>query len=259
VDDEEAVALAVGLLRAAQEATAGDNEGGIAEAAARALAKVSQVMPARLRRRAEAVAAVTEAATWDVSRGVNVAIDPDVLAGTALACRDAERIRFGYVAASGERTERHAEPHRLVALERRWYLVAYDLSRQDWRSFRLDRIAGAVQPTGARFRARELPAASAAEFVRRNITSPAPTYVVEAVVSAPAAVVRGRIGRWGTVTEQGADHCLVTMTPPEGTDWAIIALGMTGADFRVLSPAALVDQVGDWAGRFARAAAAGPG
>ena len=142
VDDDEAVALAVGLRLATQGAsvpgtTAQDtaDHGTIAEAAARALAKVTQVMPARLRRRAEAVAAMTESASWDAARAAQAAaINPDVLASAALACRDAERIRFPYGAANGERTERHVEPHRLVALDRRWYLVGYDLTRNDWRS-----------------------------------------------------------------------------------------------------------------------------
>src|SRR5580693_3403390 len=131
VDDEEAVALAVGLRLATQGATGpgstdqdSPEHGTIAEAAARALAKVTQVMPARLRRRTEAVAAMTESATWDAARAARVAaINPDVLASAALACRDAERIRFPYGAANGERTERHVEPHRLVALDRHWYLV----------------------------------------------------------------------------------------------------------------------------------------
>jgi predicted DNA-binding transcriptional regulator YafY len=179
-----------------------------------------------------------------------------VLAAAALACRDAERIRFGYVAAGGERTERHAEPHRMVALDRRWYLVAYDLTRQDWRNFRLDRIDGEVRPTGARFRPRDLPAATAAEFVRRNIASPAaPAYVVEAIVFGPAAAVRERIGRWSSVTEQGPDRCFVRMTPPEGSAWAIIALGMVGADFQVVSPPELSAEVAAWGARFVRAAA----
>jgi predicted DNA-binding transcriptional regulator YafY len=256
VDDEEAVALAAGLLLAAQGAAAGAHEGGeitIAEASARALAKVAQVMPARLRRRAEAVAAMTEPATWDAGRG-GAAVGPDVLADAALACRDSERVRFDYTAANGERTQRHVEPHRLVALERRWYLVAYDLTRQDWRSFRLDRVAGHLQPTGARFRPRELPAATAAEYVRRNIAGPVPSYHTEAVVEAPAAAVRERIGRWATVTEDGPASCRVSMTVP-GTsrDWAVIALGVAGADFHVLSPPELIEQVADWGARFTRA------
>ncbi|HVT68245.1 MAG TPA: YafY family protein [Trebonia sp.] len=270
VDDEEAVALAVGLLLATQGmvvagsgAAVRDTDGHdageatIAEASARALAKVAQVMPARLRRRAEAVAAVTESASWDPSgAGQGPRVSPEVLASVALACRDAERIRFGYTAAGGGRTQRHVEPHRLVTLDRRWYLVGYDLTRVDWRTFRLDRVAGPVQATGARFRPRELPAADAAEFVRRSITTRAAVYAVEAVVEASAAAVRDRIGRWATVEDAGPGRCRVTMTAPS-LDWPVTALGMTGADFRVQAPSGLADRVRDWADRFARAAPAG--
>lgn len=285
VDDEEAVALAVGLRLATQGAavqestgtmgagatgagTAGSrtgeagasgqdaaDRGTIAEAAARALAKVTQVMPARLRLRAEAVAAMTDSASWDPARAAQAAaINPDVLASAALACRDSERIRFPYGAANGERTERHVEPHRLVALDRRWYLVAYDLNRNDWRSFRLDRVIDVPKPTGARFRTRTLPAADAAEFVRQNITAAQPgTWQVEAIVEAPAAVVRERIGRWATVEEDGPERCLVTMTPGDNLDWPVIAFGVANADFRVLSPPELAERVADWGTRFSRA------
>lgn len=252
LDDEEAVALAVGLRLATQGG--GDLSGTIAEAAARALAKVTQVMPARLRRRAGAVAAMTESASWDTARaGQAAAINPDVLATAALACRDSERIRFGYGAASGMRTERHVEPHRLVALDRRWYLVAYDLTRNDWRSFRLDRVLGVPQQTGARFRTRALPAADAAEFVRRNVTAAPGAWQAEAVVEAPAAAVRERLGRWATVTESGPARCLVTIPNPESLDWAVIALGATGAGFRVVSPPELAERIADWGARFTRA------
>jgi predicted DNA-binding transcriptional regulator YafY len=266
VDDEEAVAIAAGLLLAAQGTAAVAQDAGegaagatheagevtIAEVAARALAKVTQVMPARLRRRAEAIAAMTEPASWYDARAGHAAISPDVLATTALACRDAERIRFGYGAASGERTERHVEPHRLVALDRRWYLVGYDLTRNDWRSFRLDRVLGAPQQTGARFRPRTLPAADAAEFVRRNVTAAPGRLRVEVMIEAPAAAVRERIGRWATVSASGPARCLVTMTP-DNLDWPVIALGMTGADFQVLSPPELAERVADWGARFGRA------
>jgi predicted DNA-binding transcriptional regulator YafY len=271
LDDEEAVALAVGLRLATQGATqnpvasaarddafgghdGGDLSGTIAEAAARALAKVTQVMPARLRRRAGAVAAMTESASWDTARaGQAAAINPDVLATAALACRDSERIRFAYGAASGMRTERHVEPLRLVALDRRWYLVAYDLTRNDWRSFRLDRVLGVPQQTGARFRPRALPAADAAEFVRRNVSAAPGAWQAEAVVEAPAAAVRERLGRWATVTESGPARCLVTITNAENLDWAVIALGATGADFLVLSPPELAERIADWGARFTRA------
>jgi predicted DNA-binding transcriptional regulator YafY len=255
LDDEEAVALAVGLRLATQGADAGGAglPGTVPEAAARALAKVTQVMPAGLRRRAGAVAAMTESASWDAARSAQAAaINPEVLAGAALACRDTERIRFGYGAASGEQTARHVEPHRLVALDRRWYLVAYDLDRQDWRSFRLDRVTGVPQPTGARFRPRPLPAADAAEFVRRNITAAPQSWAVEAVVEAPAATVRERLGRWAAVAEDGPERCRVTMTP-DNLDWAAVALAFTGADFRVVSPPELAELLANWGARFTRA------
>lgn len=260
VDDEEAVALAVGLRLAThgatgQASTAQDatDHGTVAEAAARALAKVTQVMPARLRRRAEAVAAMTESASWVPGRAAQTAaINPDVLASAALACRDAERIRFGYEAASGERTERHVEPHRLVALDRWWYLVAYDLTRNDWRSFRLDRVIGVPEPTGARFRPRALPAADAAEFVRSNANAAPGGWQVRVLVEAPAAGVRERIGRWATIEEDGPGRCLVTMAPGDNLDWPVIALGVAGADFQVLSPPELAARIGDWGARFSR-------
>jgi predicted DNA-binding transcriptional regulator YafY len=258
VDDEEAVAIAVGLRLAAQ----GGGPGTVAEAAARALAKVSQVMPPRLRRHLEAVAAMTESATW----GNDAPVAPDVLAAAAIACRDAERIRFSYTAASGERTRRHVEPHRLVVLDRRWYLVAYDLDRQDWRTFRLDRITpssqpagrvvatGSVEATGARFRPREVPGGDVAEFVRRTIATPPGRYDVQVVFEAPAATIRHRIGRWATVEEIGPGRCRAVMTPPQNSDWAVIALGMAAEDFEVISPAEVADRVRDWGERFTRAA-----
>jgi predicted DNA-binding transcriptional regulator YafY len=254
VDDEEAVALAVALRLAAlgaDTADASDGNASMAEASARALAKISQVMPARLRRRADAVAAVTESATWDRA-GLSAGVNPDVLSGIALACRDTERIRFGYTAANAQRTDRHVEPHRLVALDRRWYLVGYDLERGDWRIFRVDRVAEVPRATGARFRPRELPVADAAEFLRRSISSTGRTEVT-VLIEAPAEAVRERIGRWSTVAEEGPARCRVTMRPPGNLDLAVIALGMTGADFRVVGPPDLTARVQDWAARLTRA------
>jgi predicted DNA-binding transcriptional regulator YafY len=244
VDDEEAVALAVGLQAAAQGAVEG-----IAESSMRALAKVVQVMPARLRRRAEALGAMTVPGSWGGLERASV--DPGILTSVALACRDSERIRFSYTAADGQRTSRHVEPHRLVSLGRRWYLVGYDLTRQDWRSFRLDRLTGAGS-TGARFRPRELPAADAATFVRAGIGTVLAAYDVEVLIDAPAADVRERIGRWSTVEDIGAARCRVRIAA-DSLDWAVIALGVVGADFRVISPPELLDRVRDWGRRFSRA------
>lgn len=247
VDDEEAVALAVGMQAAAQGAVAG-----IEESAVRALTKVVQVMPPRLRRRVDALRAVTVPPVW--GGGSGPAVDPVVLIAVAQACRDTERLHFGYTAAGGGHTDRHVEPHRLVPLGRRWYLVAYDLARHDWRSFRLDRLTDPAA-TGARFRTRELPAEDAAAFVRAGLTNlPAP-YAVEVRVAAPAATVRQRVGRWCTVEEVDADSCLLRMTS-DSLDWPAMTLGVAGAEFEVLSPPEFADHLRDWGGRFSRAASA---
>ena len=159
LDDEEAVALAVGLQAAAQSGVAG-----VAEASVRALAKVVPVMPPRLRRRVEALRTATVPATWGDS---GQAVDPGVLTAVAQACRDAERLECGYTAADGTRTSRLVEPFRLVPLGRRWYLVAYDLHRHDWRSFRLDRL-DAPHRTGASRRGSSAAAAASGMPVRSS-------------------------------------------------------------------------------------------
>ena len=246
LDDEEAVALAVGLQAAAQGGV-----DGIAESSVRALTKVVQVMPPRLRRRVEALRAMTVPAQW---AGDGPRIDPAVLTAVAQACRDTERLAFGYVAASGEHSERHVEPLRLVSLGRRWYLVAYDLARHDWRSFRMDRLA-APRTTGARFRPRQLPAADAAAFVRAGLGHLPTPHAAEVLVHAPAAAVRERVGRWTDVEDAGADRCVLRMNV-DSLDWVALAVGAVGAEFDVLGPPELAGLVRDWADRFGRATGA---
>lgn len=244
VDDDEAVALVVGLQTAVQGAVEG-----VAEPSVRALAKVVRVMPPRLRRRVEAIHAMTVSASW--SGPTAASADPGVLTTIALACRDSERLRFSHTAADGERTERHVEPHRLVSLGRRWYLVAYDLGRHDWRNFRIDRLAE-PRRDGSRFRPRELPAADAGEFVRARLGNLPHPYRVEVLVQAPAETVRERIGRWCTVEEIDADRCRLRMTT-DSLDWPIFALGVLDADFRIVEPPELTERVQGWAARFSRA------
>jgi predicted DNA-binding transcriptional regulator YafY len=243
VDDEEAVALAIGLSVAAQGAVAG-----IEESSVRALAKVVQVMPPRLRRRVDALRAVTVPAVWSTGPTVDAA----TLTAVAQACRDEERLRFTYTARGGERTERFVEPHRLVSLGRRWYLVAYDLTRHDWRSFRLDRLIGPSN-TGERFRPRELPGEDAAAFVRAGIDNipPAPR-AVDVLVYAPAARVRGLVGQWATVEEIDDERCRMRMST-ESLDWPALALGAIGAEFDILEPPELADLIREWGTRFIRA------
>jgi predicted DNA-binding transcriptional regulator YafY len=220
----------------------------VAEASVRALAKVVPVMPPRLRRRVEALRTATVPPSWTAG---GPAVDPAVLTAVAQACRDTERLEFGYSAADGTRTERHVEPFRLVPIGRRWYLVAYDLHRHDWRSFRLDRV-DAPRATGARFRPRELPAADAAALVRAGIEQAPRTHAVEVLIDAPAAAVRVGVGRWGDVEEVGRERCRLLMSV-ESLDWPALVVGSVGAEFTVVSPPELRALVDEWGERFGRA------
>jgi predicted DNA-binding transcriptional regulator YafY len=242
LDDEEAVALAIGLRAAAHGAIAG-----IEESSVRALTKVVRIMPPRLRRQVDALRAVTVPAVWNSGQSVDAA----VLTAVAQACQDEERLRFAYTARDGERTTRHVEPYRLVSLGRRWYLVAFDLARQDWRSFRLDRLS-APRATGMRFSPRELPADDVATFVRAGIESVPLPHTVEALVNAPAATVRSMVGQWGKVEDLDEGRCRLRMTA-DSLDWPTLALGAVGAEFEVVGPPELVDHLREWASRFTRA------
>lgn len=162
LDDDEAVALAVGLSAAASTGVAG-----LAEPSVRALAKVIPVMPARLRRRMNALRTVTVPGSGGGAPRAEDGVEPEVLTVVAMACRDSERLEFGYTSADGTRTDRCVEPFRLVPLGRRWYLVAWDPARGDWRMFRLDRVTG-PRAAGGRFAPRRLPADDAAAFVRER-------------------------------------------------------------------------------------------
>ncbi|MFE0660289.1 helix-turn-helix transcriptional regulator, partial [Streptomyces sp. NPDC058876] len=177
LDDEEAVAIAVGL-----RAGAGHAIEGVEEASVRALAKLEQVLPSRLRRRVSTL----QSATIALTRGDGASVDPRTLTTMASAVAGPERLRFAYRARDGARSRRLVEPYRLVSTGSRWYLVAYDMEREDWRTFRVDRVDEAFA-TGARFAPRELPM-DAEEFVRRGLGAHgARTYAVEVVFEAGAA------------------------------------------------------------------------
>jgi predicted DNA-binding transcriptional regulator YafY len=248
LDDDEAVALTIGLRAAAQGPVAG-----IEESSVRALAKVARIMPPRLRRRVDALRAMTVPVVWNAAP----AVDPVALTTLAQACSDEERLRFAYTAQSGERTSRHVEPHRLVSLGRRWYLVAFDLTRQDWRSFRIDRL-DSPRSTGMRFRPRELPATDAATFVRTALDSlPAAPKQIEAIAFAPAEALRSSVGQWTTVEEVDERRCRLRMRA-ENLDWPALVLGACGAEFEVVQPPELVEHIREWATRFSRATASPP-
>ncbi|GAA0257448.1 YafY family protein [Cryptosporangium japonicum] len=242
LDDEEAVAIAVGLRTAAGGAVEG-----IEETSVRALTKVIQVMPPRLRRRVEALRAYTVPGVF--SGGPTV--DAEALAVIASACRDDERLRFSYTARGAERTSRLVEPHRLVSLGRRWYLVAWDVERGDWRTFRVDRL-NAPQPTGARFRQRELPAEDAAAFVRQRQIDRPHRYTIEVVVHAPEAAIRSAFGREADVSALSEGTCRVVIRS-DYLEWPVASLGWLAADFEVVGPPEFVEALRATGERYRRA------
>ncbi|MFW5418167.1 YafY family transcriptional regulator [Nocardiopsis sp. CNT-189] len=184
LDDEEAVAIAVALRTAASGVT------GIEETAVRALAKLEQVLPARLRRRVAALQAATVALAW----GDGPRVDPGTLALLAAACRDHEVVAFGHRSApDAEATARKAEPCALVAAGNRWYLVAYDLGKEDWRTFRVDRLTDPV-PTGRRVPPREPPGGDPGAYVSASIADAPARYRLRATVPRSADAVRARTG-----------------------------------------------------------------
>jgi predicted DNA-binding transcriptional regulator YafY len=241
LEDEEAVAIAVGLRTAAASAVSGTDDWSV-----QALSKVLSLMPPRLRRQMDAVASQTESpGPWE---GAPV-FDAAVLTTLAQACRDSEVLRFDYAAREAEVTHRRVEPLRLVSLGRRWYLVAYDRDRADWRSFRLDRIA-APEPTGQRFRARDLPADDALAFVQLGIRRMPQRYAVRVRVATAADELAAQIGRWGTVSEDG-EGCVLEMNVDD-LDWPVMVLAGSGAEFAVESPPELAEKVAEVAARFSR-------
>jgi predicted DNA-binding transcriptional regulator YafY len=241
LDDEEAVAIVVGL-----RAAAGGMVAGIEETSLRALSKIVQVMPPRLRRRVDALQSYTVPAAF--SGGPT--FDASVLATLAMACRDDERLRFNYTPRDGEATTRTVEPHRLVSLGRRWYLVAYDLMRHDWRSFRVDRLSD-PETTGVRFRQRDLPGGDAAAFVEAGISS-AHRQHVSVLVHASPAEVKAVVGGWGTVDEVTPGTARLRMDVDD-LGWPMMVLGSVGADFDVEEPPELRDRVHQVGALFSRA------
>ncbi|QGQ20408.1 WYL domain-containing protein [Cellulomonas sp. JZ18] len=249
LDDEEAVALAVGLGAAASTGVTD-----LAEPSVRALAKVVPVMPARLRRRVDALRSVTVPGTWGAGPG-GAGATADVLTAVALACRDGERLAFAYTAADGARTDRTVDPYRLVPLGSAWYLVAWDVDRTDWRVFRLDRL-DVPRGTGRPFAPRPLPADDVAAWVRERVSGGPERRRVEAVVDAPASVVRRRVPWWLSAEDEPDGRCRVRLDVDDLL-WAVTALGLVGTGFTVVSPPELVTTLEQVAGRLAAAARAG--
>lgn len=246
LDDEEAVAIAVGLRTAAAGLVAG-----IGDTSALALGKVVALMPPRLRRRMDAVTSQTDSLPW----GGRVPLDAGVLGTLAQACRDDEALTFTYQAPEAEPTQRRVEPHRLVTLGNRWYLLAYDRVRHDWRSFRVDRISDPAT-TGQTFRPRDIPGGDAAAYVQAGIRSRPAAHDVCVHVRAEADVVARRVGRWGQVeaAEGPEGGCRLRMQVDD-LGWPMMILAGVEADFTVEQPAELAELVAQVGERFVRSGA----
>ncbi|GAA4598559.1 putative DNA-binding transcriptional regulator YafY [Actinoplanes octamycinicus] len=232
LDDEEAVAIAVGLRSAAAGAVAGFEETSV-----RALAKVIQLLPPRLRRRIDALQAVTSPGVL----GGGPTLDAGVLTTIAMATRGEERLRFDYAPREGTAGGRYVEPHRLVPLGRKWYLLAWDLDRGDWRSFRVDRITGPAL-TGARFRPREIPGGDPVVWLRSRIRAIPNRYDVAVLLETAPDQVQAVVGHWGTVEPVREGVCRLRMNVDD-LGWPTMVLGLLGVPFTVESPAELRENV----------------
>jgi predicted DNA-binding transcriptional regulator YafY len=221
---------------------------GIEETAVRALVKLEQVLPAHLRRR---VAALGSATFTLPASGPTV--DPQHLTVIAAACRDSECLRFGYRSRDGTESRREVEPHTLVNLGRRWYLVAWDRRRDDWRTFRIDRLAKPAS-IGVRFVPRSLPAKDAAAYVERSITTAPNRFEAVVTLRAAAEEITRRVpAHWGAIEPVDAETC-VFRTGDDDLRWLALRIAMLGVDFEVHEPPELVDQLRVLALRLGRAA-----
>jgi predicted DNA-binding transcriptional regulator YafY len=242
LDDDEAIAIAVGLRTAARASVTG-----IEETSLRALVKLEQVLPTHLRRRVRALGS----ATVTMPDG-GPTVDPQALTVIAAACRDSERVRFAYRRRDGTESRREVEPHSLVNLGRRWYLLAWDRRREDWRTFRVDRLTRAAA-TGVRYSPRELPAKDAAEYVTRSISSAPNRYEARVTLHAPVEQVRERApARWGELEPIDARSCEYR-TGDDDLDWLALRIAMLGVDFEVHEPPELAERLRSLARRVDRA------
>jgi predicted DNA-binding transcriptional regulator YafY len=244
LDDEEAVAIAIGLRTAA-----GGTVTGIEETSVRALAKLEQVLPPRIRRRVNMLQSMIVPMTrpW-------VTVDAELLTTFAQACRDQERVRFNYRSRSDEMTERNVEPHQLVSLGQRWYLLAFDRDRDDWRTFRLDRV-DSPRLTRFRFEPRPIPGSDAGDYVLRAMQARPMRYQVSVTVASPAFVIESKLRPGeGTVEIVDDARCLLR-TQGDSLEWLAFMLLWFGVDFEVHEPPELVDHISAVASRLERSAA----
>lgn len=212
--DEEAVAMAIGLRVAAAQRLVGGPE-----TALTALAKLEQVLPAPLRRRVTALADAVQPAGIRTGEAVST----EVLGELALACRDHERVRFTYTAASGDVSKRRVEPYTLAPADRHWYLLCWDVEREDWRTFRVDRITD-IEHTRVLFEPRPLTPEQIEEFILVARSWVRTAVETDVVMDLPFADMQAAFGQWA----QGAtaEDSRRTRWPVGGQDFRETMYGM---------------------------------
>ncbi|GGG16914.1 DNA-binding transcriptional regulator [Rhodococcoides trifolii] len=229
--DEEVLAVAIGLQSGATGSVTG-----LGEASLQALTKLRQVMPSRLRHRLDAL-------DIDVLEHgpAQSSVDAATLTAVATVCHARERLRFDYTAHDGTSTRREVEPYRLVRAGNRWYLVAWDISREDWRSFRVDRLEPKI-PTGPRFAPRELPQGGAAHFVATGIDRAFAQVHARVTLHASVERIAPVVDpAWGMLESVDDDTCEISLS---GTTMKAVArwLAAFDVDFTVIEPPELRDE-----------------
>ncbi|HEX6445005.1 MAG TPA: YafY family protein [Streptosporangiales bacterium] len=245
LDDEEAVAVAVGLRSAA-----GGTVTGIEESSVRALAKLEQVLPSRLRHRVNALQSAVVPLL-----GPADTVPAELLTVVAAAVRDHLRLRFEYRSHGGETSRRLVEPLRLVHTGRRWYLVGWDVDRADWRTYRVDRVDG-TPSTRERFTPREPPAADIAAYVSNAVANAPYRYQVTARLHAPAEAIAPRVSPTAATVEAVDETTCLFRAGAPSLELVPLYLAQLGVDFEVVDPPELVEHVRALADRLRRAAAA---
>jgi predicted DNA-binding transcriptional regulator YafY len=244
LEDDDAVAVAIGLRASAGQAVAG-----IDEASLRALTKLTRVLPARLRQRVQALSRSTTVLPAETGPQA----DLEVLTVLAAPVANHERLRMQYAARDGRARPRHVEPVRLVAAGRRWYLVSFDLDREDWRTFRVDRVRE-PRPTGGRSVRREAPGGDVESYLSRARLEMAPTYRADVTLRLPKAEARIELAdqlSGSSLAAAGAGGCR-WVSPPDTLDWLTARILRLGCAFDVHGPPELIEHLRDVGARVAR-------
>lgn len=243
LSEDEAVAVVLGLSYATARAVDSD-----IDATLSALVKLMEVLPPKVRRRVEALRNITVSSPPGRRRPTS---DVRVITTVASAARHSERTLIAYTASDGAQSTREVEPHDLVSREGLLYLVAFDLLRQDWRLFRVDRITEA-HPTGDAFAQRQLPNGDASTFLSESLTAARSLYLVRATVDTDATRTGQVLGEYADIEPSGPDTCDVTIAADQ-LDWVAFGLASIGAPFEVHGPKEAKDHLQAWGQRLTEA------